>query len=85
MLSSKKEFTSLVPKSKDTISDAFTELKKSVLEVEIKKSKPSLKPLPQKTSDSEASIIKQKKLEKDMSDVLGFLSKKITVNKIEPK
>ena len=85
MLSSKKEFTSLVPKSKDTISDAFTELKKSVLEVEIKKPKPSITPLPQKTSDSEASIIKQKKLEKDMSDVLGFLSKKITVNKIVPK
>ncbi|MHA1931528.1 MAG: hypothetical protein ACW96X_03255 [Promethearchaeota archaeon] len=83
--SSKKEFNSLVPKSKDVISDAFSELKKSVLDVEIKKPRPSVAPLRQKPLDSDAAFVKQKRLEKDMSEVLGFLSKKISINKIEPK
>jgi predicted regulator of Ras-like GTPase activity (Roadblock/LC7/MglB family) len=87
ILSAKKETSFFVPKSKDIITDAFTELKQSVLEVESRKPKPSITPLPQKDidSDSEVAIIKQKKLEKDMSEVLGFLSKKIAVNKIKPK
>ncbi|MHA2036656.1 MAG: hypothetical protein ACW98X_09505 [Promethearchaeota archaeon] len=85
ILSPKKELDTLVPQTKDSISDAFTELKKSVLEVEAKKSKPSLAPLPQKTIDSDEAVIKQKRLEKDMSEVLGFLSKKMSVKKIEPK
>ncbi len=85
IFSPKKELNTLLPKSKDTISDAFTKLKKSVLEIEIKKPKPSPAPLPQKTVDSDDAVIKQKKLEKDMSEVLGFLSKKITVKKIETK
>jgi predicted regulator of Ras-like GTPase activity (Roadblock/LC7/MglB family) len=83
ILSAKQEFSPLVSKSEDVISDAFSELKKSVLDVEVKKPKPKLSPLPQKTSDPNAAILKQKKLEKDMSEVLGFLSKKIAVKKIE--
>ena len=85
IISNKSEFRPPVTQSKDLISDAFTALKQSVLEVEIKKPKPSLSPLPQKTLETDAAIIKQKKLEKDMSEVLGFLSKKLIVNKIEPK
>ncbi len=85
ILSVKKEFSSLIPKSKNVISDAFTELKKSVFQVEIKKPKPSLTPLRSKNLVSDATIIKQKKLEKDMSEVLGFLSKKFNMNKIVPK
>ncbi|MFX1411740.1 MAG: hypothetical protein ACFFA6_15425 [Promethearchaeota archaeon] len=39
------------------------------------------KALPKKEADS--SLLKQKQLEKDMTDVLSFLSKKITVKKLE--
>jgi len=85
LLSNKTEFSPLATKSNNLISDAFTELKQSVLEVESKKSKPSITPLPQKTLDTDAAIIRQKKLEKDMSEVLSFLSKKISVKKVEPK
>ncbi len=60
IISNKSEFRPPVTQSKDLISDAFTALKKSVLEVEIKKPKPSLSPLPQKTLETDAAIIKQK-------------------------
>ncbi|MFX0155365.1 MAG: roadblock/LC7 domain-containing protein [Candidatus Hodarchaeota archaeon] len=67
----------------DTISDAFLELKNSVMEK--KAEKPSI---PISTTTTEPSIsdnvaLKQKQLEKDMTKVLSFLSKKITVKKLE--
>lgn len=85
IISPKKDISSFSPKSEDVISDAFTELKKSVLEVDVKKPKPSISPLPPTDLDSNIAIIKQRKLEKDMSEVLGFLSKKITLPKTENK
>jgi len=85
VLSNKKEFGPLATKSNSLISDAFSELKQSVLEVEIKKPRPTLTPLPQTTLETDAAIIKQKKLEKDMVEVLGFLSKKIIVKPKIPK
>ncbi|MFW9879702.1 MAG: hypothetical protein ACFFG0_42045, partial [Candidatus Thorarchaeota archaeon] len=45
---------------------------------------PSLDLIPTKTSETEVSISKQKRLEKDMTEVLSFLSKKISVKKLEP-
>ena len=40
--------------------------------------------LPQSTeAEAESTLMKQKQLEKDMTEVLGFLSKKITVKKLD--
>jgi len=91
-------------RSKDTVSDAFSELKQSFFEPEKKKPEPkalpTLTPIPQesqddvatilkqKSQDDDAAILKQKRLEKDMTEVLGFLSEKISVEKLgvsEPK
>jgi len=84
LLSGKKDFQPTPSPSIDPISDAFSELKQSVLEEGKEKPKPSLVPIPTKTSETEVSISKQKRLEKDMTDVLSFLSKKISVKKLEP-
>jgi predicted regulator of Ras-like GTPase activity (Roadblock/LC7/MglB family) len=65
-------------KSKDVISDAFSELKNSVLEYDEKILKAPLEP-----TKSDISTLKQKQLEKDMTEVLGFLSKKISVKKLD--
>jgi len=85
VLSNKNEFGPSATKSNDIISDAFSELKQSVLEAEIKKPRPTLTPLPQTMLETDSALIKQKKLEKDMSEVLGFLSKKIIVKPKIPK
>jgi predicted regulator of Ras-like GTPase activity (Roadblock/LC7/MglB family)/ribosomal protein L40E len=69
-------------KSRFVISDAFRELKSSVLEDEKEKSRIPLSPIPLETTESDNSVLKQKKLEKDMVEVLGFLSKKISVKKL---
>ncbi|MEE9376797.1 MAG: hypothetical protein V3V33_02035 [Candidatus Lokiarchaeia archaeon] len=73
------------PRSKDAISDAFSELKSSVLEDQIEEQETPLSPIPigSTESESEESVLKQKQLEKDMTEVLGFLSKKISVKKLE--
>lgn len=84
LLSVKKDFQPTSSTSIDPISDAFSELKESILEEEKEKPKPSLVPIPAKTSEAEVSISKQKRLEKDMTEVLSFLSKKISVKKLEP-
>ena len=84
LLSGKKDFQPTSSTSIDPISDAFSKLKQSILEEEKEKPKPSLAPIPTKTSETDVSILKQKRLEKDMTEVLGFLSKKISVKKLEP-
>jgi len=84
LVSVKKDFQTTPSTSIDPISDAFSKLKQSILEEEKVKSKPSLVPIPAKTSEAEVSISKRKRLEKDMTEVLGFLSKKISVKKLEP-
>lgn len=71
------------PRSNDVVTDAFKELKDSVLEGEEKKPGVPLTPITSKTVDEESAIIKQKRLEKDMTEVLGFLSKKISVKKLD--
>ncbi|MHA1986649.1 MAG: hypothetical protein ACW98D_08430 [Promethearchaeota archaeon] len=85
VLSNKKEFGPSLTKSDDIISDAFSELKQSVLDTEIQKPRPTLTPLPPPKLETDSALIKQKKLEKDMSEVLGFLSKKIIVKPKIPK
>lgn len=84
ILSVKKDSQATPSTSIDPISDAFLKLKQSILEEEKEKPKPSLVPIPAKTSEAEVSISKQKRLEKDMTEVLSFLSKKISVKKLEP-
>ncbi|MFX1568508.1 MAG: hypothetical protein ACFFCV_09080 [Promethearchaeota archaeon] len=71
------------PLKKDSISDAFSELKNSILEK--KESKPSIpiSPISTETGETQKAIIKQKQLEKDMTEVLSFLSKKISVKRLE--
>lgn len=73
----------ILSSSKDTISDAFSELKQSVLNVEEEKPKSALEPIPTKPAKNTESSSKQKRLEKDMSEVLSFLSKKISVKKLD--
>ncbi|MFX1278172.1 MAG: hypothetical protein ACFFA3_02075 [Promethearchaeota archaeon] len=75
--------SSILSSKKDSISDAFSELKQSILEDEDKNSKPSLVPIPTKSAESVETSSKQKRLEKDMTEVLSFLSKKISVKKLD--
>ena len=91
ILNHKQDFSRL-SRNKDPISDAFSELKQSFLGPEKKKPEPkalpTLTPIPQETQDDDATILKQKRLEKDMTEVLSFLSEKISVKKLgvsEPK
>lgn len=67
-------------RSMNAISDAFMELKSSVLEDQDKNQVTPITPKPPETDEF---ISKQKRLEKDMTEVLGFLSKKISVKKLE--
>ncbi len=76
--------SSLIPGRKNPISDAFSELKQSMIKEKKEELEPSLEPIPPKTEETEVSILKQKRLEKDMTEVLSFLSKKISVKKLEP-
>lgn len=71
------------PHSSNAISDAFSELKSSVLEDQKEEQEIPLSPIPSESTESEESVLKQKQLEKDMTEVLGFLSKKISVKKLE--
>lgn len=83
ILPSKKNFQPTALTTEDSISDAFSELKQSVLEDKDKKSKPALVPIPTKSAESVETSSKQKRLEKDMTEVLSFLSKKISVKKLD--
>jgi predicted regulator of Ras-like GTPase activity (Roadblock/LC7/MglB family) len=69
---------------KENITQAFTELKNSVVDSEKGKPrpKPTLTPIPLEESRNEIIISKQQRLEKDMSEVLSFLSKKVSVKKL---
>ncbi|MHA2132122.1 MAG: hypothetical protein ACW99L_19295, partial [Promethearchaeota archaeon] len=78
-----KELPSAPQKSNNIISDAFTKLKQSVLGDTGSKLKPSLTPIPSKPLETNAALSKQRRLEKDMSEVLSFLSKKISIEKKE--
>jgi len=71
------------PTKNNIISDAFTELKQSVLEVKKEEQKPPLDSISSEKTKFEMNVVKQKRLEKDMAEVLGFLSKKISVKKLE--
>lgn len=70
-------------RSKDAISDAFMELKSSILEDNEEEQPIPLSPIPIETGKKDESTLKQKRLEKDMTEVLGFLSKKISVKKLD--
>jgi predicted regulator of Ras-like GTPase activity (Roadblock/LC7/MglB family) len=69
--------------SSDTISDAFSELKSSILDDKERTVSVSTLPKPKETTGTDAAALKQKALEKDMTKVLSFLSKKISVKKLE--
>ena len=69
--------------SKNAISDAFVELKSSVLGEQETKQSGSLEPVALKITDNNVVALKQKQLEKDMTKVLSFLSKKISVEKLK--
>jgi len=83
LITSHKPLAKPLPRSNNVLSDAFKELKKSVLEEEAEEYKPKLTPIPKDVKESESALLKQKKLEKDMTEVLSFLSKKITVKKLD--
>ncbi|MFX1572547.1 MAG: roadblock/LC7 domain-containing protein [Promethearchaeota archaeon] len=84
LITTHKPLPKPLPRSDDTISDAFKELKKSVLEEEAEEYKLKLAPLSKDIKEkSESALLKQQKLEKDMTEVLSFLSKKISVKKLE--
>ena len=82
ILNSQKSFQP-PPRSTNAISDAFMELKNSVIDGQGKKQSVPLTPIPSETTESNAAVLRQKQLEKDMTKVLGFLSKKISVKKLE--
>ncbi len=75
-------------KSNNLITDAFSELKQSIREEDKKEFQPkqTLSSIPVEIPDENIIALKQKRLEKDMSEVLGFLSKKISVTRlVQPK
>ncbi|MFX1379537.1 MAG: roadblock/LC7 domain-containing protein [Promethearchaeota archaeon] len=69
--------------STNSISDAFMELKSSVLKDQEKRQSVSLPPISSEKTETDDSVLRQKQLEKDMTKVLSFLSKKISVKKLE--
>jgi predicted regulator of Ras-like GTPase activity (Roadblock/LC7/MglB family) len=75
----------ILSSSKDTISDAFSELKQSILDDKEEEPKPALVPITAKPMDNKETASKQMRLEKDMTEVLSFLSKKISVKKLDSK
>jgi len=83
VIASGKTFKALPSRSSDPISDAFSELKQSVLIEEKEEAKASIAPIPIEPPDSDIIALKQKRLEKDMSKVLSFLSKKISIKNLE--
>ncbi len=83
LITSHKPLAKLLPRSNNVVLDAFEELKQSVLEEEAEEYKPKLTPIPKDAKESESALLKQKKLEKDMTEVLSFLSKKISVKKLD--
>ncbi|MFX0002284.1 MAG: hypothetical protein ACFE9C_02685 [Candidatus Hodarchaeota archaeon] len=71
------------PYPMNAISDAFIELKSSVVGEQKEKQPVPLTPISSETTLSNAAALKQKQLEKDMTKVLSFLSKKISVKKLD--
>lgn len=82
ILNSQKSFQP-PPQSMNAISDAFMELKNSVIDGQEKKQSVPLTPIPSETTESNVAVLRQKQLEKDMTKVLSFLSKKISVKSLE--
>jgi len=82
ILNSQKSFQP-PPRSTNAISDAFMELKNSVIDGQEKKQSVPLTPIPSETTESNVAVLRQKQLEKDMTKVLSFLSKKISVKRLE--
>ncbi|MHA2397311.1 MAG: hypothetical protein ACXADU_00285 [Promethearchaeota archaeon] len=76
---------SILNSQEENITQAFTELKNAVTEPKKGKSrsKPTLTPIPLEDLKNETLISKRQKLEKDMSEVLSFLSKKVSVKKLK--
>ncbi len=83
LITSHKPLAKPLPRSNNIVSDAFKELKQSVFEEEAEEYKPKLTPIPKDGKESESALLKQKKLERDMIEVLSFLSKKISVKKLD--
>lgn len=69
--------------SMNPITEAFTELKSSVLDDQKKQQSVPLMPITSKPTGMNATFLRQKQLEKDMTKVLSFLSKKISVKKLD--
>ncbi|MFX0105454.1 MAG: hypothetical protein ACFE75_08185, partial [Candidatus Hodarchaeota archaeon] len=63
--------------SRNAISNAFIELKSSVLDDQKVKPEIPLSTIPLESTENDEAVLKQKRLEKDMAEVLGFLSRKI--------
>ena len=80
-----RPYEPLTSKSDNTITDAFSELKHSIREEDQRDSQPkqSTSSVSVKVPDEDIIALKQKRLEKDMSNVLGFLSKKISFKKLD--
>lgn len=80
-----KPLRSIPRRSIDPITDAFSELKQSILDEENREIHPKQpkSSIPVEAPDEDIIALKQKRLEKDMSKVLGFLSKKISVKRLE--
>ncbi len=83
VMATRKTFGALPSRALNPISDAFSELKDSVLTKEKEEPKVPISSIPPKTSDGDNAVLKQKRLEKDMSSVLSFLSKKISIKNKE--
>ncbi|MFW9785681.1 MAG: hypothetical protein ACFFFB_25585 [Candidatus Heimdallarchaeota archaeon] len=69
--------------STDTITDAFSELKGSLTEDQKKRQLKGLSAIQSEEVEIDDSLKKRNQLEKDMTKVLSFLSKKISVKKLE--
>ncbi|MFX1329557.1 MAG: hypothetical protein ACFE91_15630 [Promethearchaeota archaeon] len=78
-----RAFPSPPPRSNVAIKDALSELKSSISEGVAKKQEIPLTSIPPEAQKSDVSRSKQERLEKDMTEVLSFLSKKISVKKLE--
>ena len=83
LITFRKPLPKPLPRSNNIISDAFKDLKQSFFEEEAKEYKPKLTPISKDEQESESALLKRRKLEKDMTEVLSFLSRKISVKKLE--
>ncbi|MFX1306455.1 MAG: hypothetical protein ACFFDG_06510 [Promethearchaeota archaeon] len=76
-------FPSPPPRTNIAIKDALSELKSSISNDLAKKQEISSVSITAEVQKSDSSRAKQERLEKDMTEVLSFLSKKISVKKLE--